>query len=220
MCIVCLNLAVTAIVPDRDGPSSTMCAAVSENRRTVTCFVCIGYKWAERRAGCPGVTEPTASNGPLLGCSLALLCFKAVVNQVHSAIAAAAAAAACSARAASSAASRAGSSTGATRGCCAPGVVSDGAGGIRGAGGRRHSGHDRDSFVSSRCRDRATTPSYVAAAAGGNAVGARPSRSAAQDRESCRHPTAATARQARCRATRRAIKLVARIPARGSRGGR
>ena len=52
MCVVCLNQGI-AIVRGCDDPDQTMCAAVSENRRRVTCFVCVGYKWAEQRAGMP-----------------------------------------------------------------------------------------------------------------------------------------------------------------------
>jgi hypothetical protein len=102
----------TAIFLGSRSCSSTMRAAVSENRSIVTCFDCIGYESAERHARCRGVTEPTASIGPRSGWSLAPYCFKLAVSQAPSVTVVVAAA--CSARAASSAASPAVSSTGAT----------------------------------------------------------------------------------------------------------
>ena len=66
------DLPSRAVLAGEFGPSM-MRAAVSENRRTASCFVCVGYGWEEQRAGCPGVTEPTRSHGPHSGCSLASL---------------------------------------------------------------------------------------------------------------------------------------------------
>ena len=143
-------------------------------------------------------------------------CFKAAVNQAHSVIAAVAAA--CSARAASSAASRAVSSTGATaaRIAARPALFLTAPWNMRAPSTVVTPGTTVDSVVSVRGGIE------YAALVSAPLPGETPSNLDRADpvpkvEESCRPP--ATVRQARCPATRRAIKLVARIRIHDSRGG-
>ena len=189
-----------------------MRAAVSENRRTVSCFVCVGYRWAEQRAAMPrrDRTRTIAMARPWAPRLHRF--FKAVASQARSVIAAVAAAVAFLARAASSAATRARSSTGAPRRLLrARGVVSASEYAGRGDGAfgpwsrlrqfRRIRSLGRFPHRQRWLRRRIIRWT--------SAVEQPPKSRIISPPTSGRH----------CPPTRRAIKLVARTPTRGSRGG-